>query len=146
MRPLLCRESKASRTADEKSSNMERSMRYTHRNLFQILLNQTEIRLYLPCIYLEHQTDSFRLLFQINRCMVNRIWFQFDLIRFGKDFCVRQTGKTRTPRPKDSRHNEGPIEGGLLNSSNYCAGIIIANFGCYDVRRTGGLQLGPHDA
>ena len=26
--------------------------------------------------------------FQINRCMVNRIWFQFDLIRFQKDVSV----------------------------------------------------------
>ena len=28
-----------------------------------------------------NQTDV-RLLFQINRCMVNKIWFRFDLIRF----------------------------------------------------------------
>ena len=41
---------------------------YTRRNLFHILLNQTEFRLYLPCtmIDLEQQTDAVRLLFQIN--------------------------------------------------------------------------------
>ena len=48
-----------------------------------ILVQSTWIRLYLPC------TDWFwtangrvRLLFQINRKMVNTIWFQVDLIRF----------------------------------------------------------------
>ena len=53
----------------------------THR---EILLNQTEIRLYLPfsSIDLEQQTDSARLVFQIYRKMVNTIWFRFYLIRF----------------------------------------------------------------
>ena len=39
------------------------------RNLFQILLNQFEIRLYLPfsAIDLEQQTDTVRSLLQINR-------------------------------------------------------------------------------
>ena len=36
-----------------------------------------------------NQTDTVRLLFQINRKMVNKIWFSFDLIRFIKDFSVR---------------------------------------------------------
>ena len=45
------------------------------------------------CIYhapfdLEQQTDTVRLLFQINRKMVNTIWFRFDLIKFRKDFSV----------------------------------------------------------
>ena len=45
------------------------------------------------CIYpfpinLVHQTDSVRLLFQINRCKVNTIWFRFNLIRFRKYFSV----------------------------------------------------------
>ena len=37
-------------------------------------------------IVLEQQTDSIRLLSQINRKMVNTIWFRFDVIRFRKDF------------------------------------------------------------
>ena len=61
---------------------------YTQRNLFQIALNQTQIRLYLPC------TDWFgtanrRSPFAIPNqscCMVNTIWFGFDLIRFKKDY------------------------------------------------------------
>ena len=60
---------------------------YTQRNLFEILLNQTEIRLYLPF------SDWFgtkltSVWFQINRNMVNTIWYRFDLIRFGKDISV----------------------------------------------------------
>ena len=31
---------------------------------------------------MEQQTDSVRFLFQINRCMVNTIWFLFDLTSF----------------------------------------------------------------
>ena len=46
----------------------------TQRNLFQILLNEPEIRLYLRfTIDLEQQTDIVRLLFQINQKMVNTI-------------------------------------------------------------------------
>ena len=53
----------------------------TQSNIFEILLNQTKSRLYSPC------TDWFRtkrtfFWFQINRKMVNTVWFQFDLIRF----------------------------------------------------------------
>ena len=39
-------------------------------------------------IDLEQQTDAVRLLFQINRCMVNTIRYRFDLIKFRKDFSV----------------------------------------------------------
>ena len=63
---------------------------YTRRNLFQILVNQTEIRLYLPCIdWFGTANGLVRLLFQINRCMVNTVWFRFDLIRFRKYLSVR---------------------------------------------------------
>ena len=60
---------------------------YTHKNLFEILLNQPEIRLYLPF------SDWFgskrtSVWFQINRCMVNTIWFRVDSIGFRKDFSV----------------------------------------------------------
>ena len=57
------------------------------RIFFEILINQTEIRLYLP---LSDWFGSKRteVRFQINRCMLNTIWFRFDLIRFRKDFSV----------------------------------------------------------
>ena len=62
----------------------------THREIFSksywIKLNSDFI--YQFPIDLEQETDTVRLLFQINRCMVNTIWFRFDLIRFGKDFPV----------------------------------------------------------
>ena len=61
--------------------------RYAQRNIFEILLSQTEIRLYLPF------SDWFgtkwtSVWFQINRKMVNTIWFWFDLLRFRKDSFV----------------------------------------------------------
>ena len=60
----------------------------TQRFFFEILLNQTEIRFYLPISdwFGTQQTDSVRLLFQFNRFMVNTIWFRFDSIRFSKRF------------------------------------------------------------
>ena len=67
-------------------SDHNRPRGYTQRNIFQ---NQTEIRLYLPYSdwFLEQQTDA-SVRFQINRKMVNTIWFRFDLIIFRKDFSV----------------------------------------------------------
>ena len=58
-----------------------------HRNIFEILLNQSEIRLYLPFSdwFRSKQTSAW---FQISRKMVNTIWFRFDLIRFKKYFSV----------------------------------------------------------
>ena len=53
----------------------------TQRSLFEILLNQTEIRLYLPCTNW-FGTKRTSVWFQINKIMVNTIWFRFDLIRF----------------------------------------------------------------
>ena len=35
--------------------------------------------------------QDVRLLFQINRCMVNTILFQFDLMQFQKDLCMYKT-------------------------------------------------------
>ena len=60
---------------------------YTQRNLFQISLNQTEIKLYSLC------TDWFgskrkSVWIQINWKMLNTIWFQVDLIRFRKYFSI----------------------------------------------------------
>ena len=60
---------------------------YTQRNFSGVLLNQPEIMLYLPF------SDWFgskrtSVWIQINRKMVNTIWFQVDLIRFRKLFSV----------------------------------------------------------
>ena len=65
----------------------DRNAIYTQRNLFELLFNQTVIRLYLPL------SDWFRtkrtsVWFQINRNMVYKIWFRCDLISFRKDFSV----------------------------------------------------------
>ena len=57
------------------------------KNLFEILLNQTEIRLYLPFSnwFGTKQMSSW---FQIDRTMKNTILFRFHLIQFRKDFSV----------------------------------------------------------
>ena len=60
---------------------------HTQRNLFEILLTQTEIRLHLPFSGW-FGTKRTSVWFQSNRKMVNAIWFRFDLIRFRKDFSV----------------------------------------------------------
>ena len=69
----------------------------TQRNLFEILLNQPEIRLYLQ-ISDWFGTKWTSVWFQINRKMVNTIWFLVDLIIFRekKKFCVHDTGKKAT--------------------------------------------------
>ena len=63
---------------------------YAQKNIYEILLNRPEIRLYLSF------SDGFGskrtfVSIQINRKMVNTIWFRFDLIRFRKKFaaCAR---------------------------------------------------------
>ena len=60
---------------------------YIQRNLFEILLNLNEIRLYLPFFnwFGTKQTSTW---LQINRETVNTIWFRFDSIRFWNDFSV----------------------------------------------------------
>ena len=55
---------------------------HKQRNLFGILLYQPKIRLYLPCADWFGTKRSPSIWFQINRFMVNTIWFQYDLIRF----------------------------------------------------------------
>ena len=62
---------------------------YTQRNLFEILLNQSEIRWYLPFPDW-FRTKRMSVWFQINRKMVTTIWFRFDLTRFRKDFSVNK--------------------------------------------------------
>ena len=85
---------------------------YTRRNLFEILLNQREIKLQLPFSDW-FGTKRTSVWFQINRKMVNTIWFQFDLIRFRKDFSVCTLNPDRMQMPV-SRHDGGPWNSGLL--------------------------------
>ena len=60
---------------------------YTQINLFVILLNQPKIRLYL--LFSDRfEAKRSSVWFQINREMVNTIWFQVDLIRFRKKLSV----------------------------------------------------------
>ena len=60
---------------------------YTQRNLFEILLKETEIRLYLPFSDW-FGTERMLVWFHINLKVVNKIWFRFDLIRPRKYFSV----------------------------------------------------------
>ena len=62
-------------------------LKYTQRNLFEILSNKTETKLYLTFSDW-FGTKRASVWFQINRKMVYTIWFQFYLIRFRKDFSV----------------------------------------------------------
>ena len=68
-----------------------RNMIVHTRNLLEIILNQIEIRLYLP-FFDWFGTNRTSVWFKINRKMVNTIWFRFDLLRFRKDFSVCTRG------------------------------------------------------
>ena len=87
---------------------------YTHGIFFlEILPNQTEIRFYLPISdWFGYKRTS--VVFQINRCMVNTIWFRVDLIWFRKDFEMiskRSLCVFSVQVDHASRHNGDPIEG-----------------------------------
>ena len=60
---------------------------YTQKNLFEILLNQPDFRLYFSFSdrFGSKRTSAW---IQINRKMVNTIWNRVDLIIFEKDFSV----------------------------------------------------------
>ena len=55
-------------------------MTHTQRKLFEILLNQTEIRLYSPFFYGFVSEQTLYIWVQINQCMVNTIWFQANIL------------------------------------------------------------------
>ena len=76
---LLCREDACGWNVLQSRSEC------TQRNLIKLNRNKIIFTIYL---LIWNQTDTVRLLFQINRKMVNTIWFPFDLIRFRKDFSV----------------------------------------------------------
>ena len=57
------------------------------RNLFGILINHTDIWMYLPLSEWFGTKRTF-VWFQINQKMVNTSWFQFYLIRFRRKFSV----------------------------------------------------------
>ena len=73
---------------------------YTQRNLFKILSNQTEIRLYLLFSDWFGTKRTF-VWFQINLKMITTIWFRFDLIRFWKYFSVCNISFVGPVRLKD---------------------------------------------
>ena len=76
-----------SRPEDASPDNQDRVFSCPREFFSEILLNQTEIRLYLPFSdWLGAKRTS--VWFQINRKMVNTIWFRFELIRFRKDFSM----------------------------------------------------------
>ena len=60
----------------------------TQKNLSEILLNRTEIRLYLPFPDWFGTKRTLSVWCQINEKMVNTIWFWFNLIRIWNDFSV----------------------------------------------------------
>ena len=55
------------------------------RNLFEIILNQPEIRLYIPFLY---WFASKRTSIWMSVSTINTIWFRVDLMRFRKAFSV----------------------------------------------------------
>ena len=68
-------------------SNLEKSFPLLEQWICIILLQIGSLSFFYELHELK-QTDSVRLLFQINRKMVNTIWFRFYLIRFRKYFSV----------------------------------------------------------
>ena len=79
------------RNLEKKKPELGQKWHPTHRNIFEILFNPTEIRLYLPLsdwFGTANGQINASVCFQINRCMVNTIWFRFDLMIFGKYFSV----------------------------------------------------------
>ena len=62
--------------------------RYTQGNLFEILLNQNEIRLYSAFPDWFGTNPTLSVWFQINREMINTIWFHFYSTRFREVFFV----------------------------------------------------------
>ena len=75
-----------------------------------------------------NQTDTVRLLFQINRCMVNTIWFQVDLIRFRKNFSVCASHWVRTFETQFRSIFNCPIIG-ENNNMHYYICIPEASYG-----------------
>ena len=82
---------------------------YTQRSLFKTILNQPEIRLYLP-FFDWFGSKRTTVWIPINRKMVNTIWFRLDLIRFRKDFSVCRFSQERTSEsincPYSSNHTK----------------------------------------
>ena len=75
-------------------------------NFFEILLYQTEIRLYLPFSDL-FGTKRTSISFQSNRCMVNTIWFGLDLIR-----CAHCSHSSLQNLPRNW-HNGNPLNSSI---------------------------------
>ena len=72
---------------------------YTQIIIFEFLFKQPRIRLYLSFSDW-FGTKRTSVWFQINRKMINTIWFRFDLIRFRKDLSVCTVQGNFYPRRK----------------------------------------------
>ena len=108
----LCQETLVSRTAAVSFFNLD--VICTQRNIFEILLNQAAIRLYVPFPdWLGSKRTS--VWFQINRKMENTIWFRIDSIR-KISLCVATSpsgchfSSSSNPDPHTSRHNGCQIQ------------------------------------
>ena len=104
--------------------------RYTQRNRLLILVRSPETRLYwLFSEFIWRHTESVWL--QINRKMVNTIWFRFDLMRFGKYFFV-------------CRENSGRGTGQLFPSYDVCLAHFMrtTNWKTNNKLQTGKTTLG----
>ena len=92
--PPFCRETLVCWTADVFSSRLGWESRKSfgsescsQTNIFEILLNQPEVRLYL--LFSDWFGSKWTSVWiQINRKILNTIWLQVDLIRFRKNFSV----------------------------------------------------------
>ena len=104
--------------------NTHRNQTYTHSNIFEVLLNQPEIRLYKPF------SDRFgskrtSVWIQINRKKVNTIWFRFDLTRLRKNFSVcKYTNKQLFASPIST---DGSLRIMRCWQTNFCYGAKAAN-------------------
>ena len=68
-----------------------------------------------------HQKDVW---FQINRCMVNKIWFWYYLIKFRKDFSVCKWKCTL--RLSDNIRNEARNMNQIINHNSDCQEITLS--------------------
>ena len=76
---------------------------FTHRNLFQNLLDQTKIWLYSPfCDWFKIKMNFIWVL--ICRKIINTIWFRLDVTRCGRDFWLLIFSDMQTPPAPNHCH------------------------------------------
>ena len=90
------------------------SCAHTQKNLFEILLNQPDIRFYLPFSDW-YGTKRTSVWFQINWKTINTIWFRVDLIRF---LCVYSAAERLAYLSMLESQLRAPLK--PLGSSQHC--------------------------